>query len=41
MTSSTPRITINGSALKANLRHAKKAFAENGSLMMAVKSNAY
>ena len=41
MTSSTPRITINGSALKANLRHAKKVFAENGSLMMAVKSNAY
>lgn len=39
--SSAPRITINRAALSANLRHAKKTFAPNGSLMMAVKSNAY
>jgi alanine racemase len=37
----TPRIAISADLLAANLRHAKKTFAAQGSLMMAVKSNAY
>lgn len=39
--SPSPRITISRGALAANLRHAKNTFAAKGSLMMAVKSNAY
>lgn len=39
--STSPHITINRAALSANLRHAKNSFAADGSLMMAVKSNAY